>query len=450
LDNKVEDKEKLLINFMRSLTDQELEANDPKYVPDLHNDEQSGDPVEQLAWQIKTVDGASIYFFSGMIGSGKSTELKRLQKTLEDDGHIAIYVDMARYINVGSPVGVPDLLMGIAGAFSEEASKILGQNVVIENYWDRAINFLESNINLKETGIIGEISPAPGTKLGINLKAELDRNPSFKAKLQKQMQGVVGKFVEDVRRYIADIANKLAATKAKGARLVLILDSLERIQGEGKATDPVMMSVRKLFRENLDELYLPPLKIVYPVAPYLLKLEPNILSRVDAANLCTLTCIPVFERRTMKPRQAAINQLVNLVEKRFSDWPKILSRPQLEELILMSGGDLRELLLLLRTMVTRVATQIESTLPVDKKDIENAIISVRRNRLPVSEALRLRLQPIYVDGQIALGDDADYDGFIADLTVKRILMYRNGEEWYGVHPLLWDEMKKHQPTIVNG
>jgi hypothetical protein len=440
-------KDDQLTIFMRALTDSELEAGSEYYEPNLHLDSDAGDPVAQLGWQIRSVDGAAIYFFSGMIGAGKSTELKRLQKMLNDQGNIAIYVDMAHYINLGSPVGLVDLLMGIAGAFSEEASKpeLLGNDPTHENYWERAVTLLKKNINLKDIGFNIEAGQ-PGAKLGLNLKVELDKNPTFKANLQKAMIGVAGNFVDDVRAYIAEVSTKVMKKNAGKKRLVLLLDSLERIQGTGTANDPVMSSVRKLFRESLDQLYLPPLKVVYSVAPYLCKLEPNVFARVEAANICTLTCVPVYQRSNRQPRQEAIEQLVRLVTRRFANWHDVLSRAQLETLILKSGGDLRELLLLLRTLVTRAATQLDATLPVQDKDIESTIISVRRNRLPIAETMRNRLRPIHATGQPLLANDADVDGFVSDLNVKCVLMYRNGEEWYGVHPLLWDEINKVAQT----
>jgi hypothetical protein len=439
----MEEKDKLLQTFMRSLTDRELEAGSTYYEPDLHLDSEAGDPVTQLAWQIRSVDGAAIYFFSGMIGAGKSTELMRLQKLLREDGHIAVYVDMARYINLGSPVGLVDLLMGIAGAFSDEVSKpeLLGSDPAHRGYWERATAFLDSNVLPKELGFSGEANVLGG-KLGINLKTELDKNPTFKAKLQEVMSGMTGAFVDDVRAYIAEVSTKLKSKTVEGKQLILLLDSLERIQGAGTANDPVMASVRKLFRENLDQLYLPPLKIVYSIAPYLCKLEPNVFARIEAANICNLTCIPVYQRNSRAPRNEAVEQLTKLVAKRFPDWQKVLSSEQLKKIMLKSGGDLREFLLLLRTLVTRVATKYDAVLPVRDADVESAIVAVRRNKLPIPDSVRDRLRPIHENGQPKLHDENDVDGFVSDLNVKRVLMYRNGEEWYGVHPLLWEEVEK--------
>ena len=35
---------------------------------------------------------------------------------------------------------------------------------------------------------------------------------------------------------------------------------------------------------------------------------------------------------------------------------------------------------------------------------------------------------------------ADRDALVHDLETKRVLMYRNGEDWYDVHPLLRDQV----------
>ena len=441
------EKDHLLTAFVQALDDHPLEAGSSQYVPDLHKDAATGDPINQLAWQIGTHTGGATYFFSGMIGSGKSTELMRLKSMLEKKGHIVVYADMANYVNFGSPTEISDLLMSVVGAFSDRAGEILGQDPARQTFWERLTNFLASNVKIAgvDLGAQAALPGVGGPKVEAKLKLELERNPNFKVELQKAMRGMVGVFVEDVRIFVRETSELLLRGRSADTKLVLLLDSLEKMQGKGYADDEVMMSLRQLFRQNMDELRLPPLQIVYSIAPYLRKLEPAAFSQVASASICSLTAIPVYKRQSHHPRNEAVAQMRQVIERRFPDWPKVLGQLQLDDLIRASGGDLRELLRLLSTLIANAATNDAMRLPLDQKAIENAKIAVRRNYLPLPDDIRARLKPIHDAGQPDLSTEKTLDGFVQDLNTKRVMMYRNGEEWYGVHPLLWPSLAPTKP-----
>jgi hypothetical protein len=51
------------------------------------------DPVRLLQDHIELVGSESLQMFSGFRGSGKTTELFRLQKSLQQQGYVVIYAD---------------------------------------------------------------------------------------------------------------------------------------------------------------------------------------------------------------------------------------------------------------------------------------------------------------------------------------------------------------------
>lgn len=444
-------KHTILTKFIQALDSRALhlenEGDRKLYVPSMVEEMVGEDPIRQLAFQIEAARSSLIYLFSGMIGTGKSTQLLRLANFLNDKGHIAVYVDMGDKATTTTPVGIVDLMLSVVGAFSERASAALSQDLVKEDFWTRASNFLKSKIKIEGFDFGVEAGVAGGTATA-KVKVELENNPSFKQKLQSATEGMAGAFIKEVRDYVAEVAGKWLSGKPEGTRIILILDSMERIQGAGTASDPVMASVRKLFRENFDELVLPPLHMVYTVSPYLRKLEPTVYARVGAANVGTLATLPVFEKDGRRGRASAIALLEEFLQRRFAEWPQVISTSQLHGLILKSGGDFREFAMLLRTLVTRAATHDEVKLPLDDAFIAATCTVVARDRLPLQAPVRERLKVIYQSQQPLLNTAADYDGFVADLTVKNALMYLNGEEWYGVHPLLWGEMAKPSPITT--
>lgn len=445
----MDQKQTTLTAFIRALDTRELhldkEEDQKRYVPTMIKQMVGEDPIMQLSFRINAAQHAAMYLFSGMPGTGKSTQLLRLKKELEDKGHIAVYVDMSKYTNTSTPIGIVDLLLSTIGAFSDRATEALDTNVMKEDFWTRASNFLRSKISI-EGFDFGVEAGAPGAKATAKIKVELDSNPSFKQKLQEATEGMSGAFVSEVRNYVQDVSEKWLANKPEGTKIVLILDSMERIQGIGTATDPVMSSVRKLFRENFDELLLPSLQVVYTVSPFLRKLEPTVYAKVGAANVCTLATLPVFEKDGRTPRPAAVAELEKFLTLRFPNWSDVFSQAQLHDIILKSGGDFREFLMLLRTLVTRAAADDDISLPIADAHFTSTYKLAVRDRLPLLVPVRERLKVMHNTHQPVLNVDADYDGFVNDLIVKNALMYLNGEEWYGVHPLLWAEMEKAAPS----
>ncbi|MBK6671485.1 MAG: hypothetical protein IPG46_18155 [Actinobacteria bacterium] len=64
--------------------------------------------------------GASIPF-SGFIGTGKSTELRRLRRRLEGDGNLVLLIDMEPLLNPTAPLDITVFLTRLAGGVENEA-----------------------------------------------------------------------------------------------------------------------------------------------------------------------------------------------------------------------------------------------------------------------------------------------------------------------------------------
>ncbi|KFB69515.1 ATP-binding protein [Candidatus Accumulibacter vicinus] len=67
------------------------------YVENIHGDGEF-DLVQQLADQIDFAASAGAYLFTGNRGTGKTTELLRLAKILDDLGCEVFYVDLTEYL----------------------------------------------------------------------------------------------------------------------------------------------------------------------------------------------------------------------------------------------------------------------------------------------------------------------------------------------------------------
>src|SRR5208282_5743212 len=104
--------------LFRRLADKPLEPGDKFYQPIY---EQAGveDPVALMRVLIELTATESIQMFSGFRGSGKTTELFRLKKSLEDQGYVVLYGDALEYLNPAQEIDISNLLIVLAGTFSD-------------------------------------------------------------------------------------------------------------------------------------------------------------------------------------------------------------------------------------------------------------------------------------------------------------------------------------------
>ena len=102
-----------------ALVDRPLEPDDPFHVP-IHERLDDDDPVLKMLRHIELHDVESMQLFSGFSGSGKSTELFRLRSLLrQENGYVVLYANAETYITGTEPLTIADLLMIIAGGFSD-------------------------------------------------------------------------------------------------------------------------------------------------------------------------------------------------------------------------------------------------------------------------------------------------------------------------------------------
>jgi hypothetical protein len=129
---------------------------------------------------------------------------------------------------------------------------------------------------------------------------------------------------------------------------------------------------------------------------------------------------------------------IKLIVARRGDWQRLLGdEAQLEKIIHMSGGNIRDLLRLLSEVIRRASS---TDLPVSAEVVEDAINQMRIEFLPIADDDALWL------ARIAETLEASFEAMdkLPDLTrffdTHLVLCYRDGPEWYDVHPLIKEHM----------
>jgi len=417
-----------LKTLYNALTDRVLEPGDPVYVAHVNAHSAWGsDAVEEIATEIEWQEGGGVCLFTGQRGTGKSTELKRLKARLERAGAIVFYADLAEYVLLTKEIEISDFLVSIAGAMSEELSKRYeGKSPGNRSYWERFRAFLQTRVEFTELGAEAG---------GVSIKAALKADPDFKQRVQEASRGHVAKLVEDAHAFMTEAVAFVRAQEGDDeAKVVLLVDSIERIRGVGSEAMKVYESVRNLFFGHAEALRIPLLHVVYTIPPYLSVLAAGAAQLIGGASTRRLVSIHIFQERSRNPDPKGLAVLKEVVAKRYPRWQSILSPEALDRLGLSSGGDLREFFRLIRLCLP--AVRDDAQLPLSYDAVAPAENAARNEMLPIPADHLAWLKRVSESHEPCLLTDKDLPTLAHFLDNRLVLNYRNGSDWYDIHPLL--------------
>jgi len=404
-------------------------ADKSLYVAGLHGGDK--DLVRELSDQIDFDEGGGTYLFSGNRGTGKTTELMRLADLLQRIGCEVFYVNMSEYLNLTMSVEITDFLISVVGGLSEKIEERFGVNPGNIGFFSRMENFLQTNVRPDGAAI----------SLGnVKLKMSLQQDPVFKKKLQEGMRGHVAQLVQDARQFVSEAIELIRTKTLANKKIVLIVDSVEQLRGVGDSKDivEVFKSAETLFSGHADKLKFQSLSLVCTVPPYLSALAGSLAALYSGGKIFMLPSVHVYEccpTDAQPPVQSpqGLATMGEIVARRFPAWEEFFTKSQMERLAANSGGDLRDFFRLIKLCISQAMYQAQLPLPDNVlDDAENDL----RNDMPLAHDDKKWLKKIQQSHEREL-DSLDKLPDFARLTEnKYILNYRNGKDWFDVHPLL--------------
>ena len=415
--------------FNSSLNDEPLEPTDRCYVPYLEENKTSGDPIRELFTKISWSSAATVNLVSGQRSTGKSTELRRLRKLLEEDGCVVFLCDMHDYMNMTTPVEITDFFISTMGALNEEFYKKYKRHPAREGYWERIIQFLSKEVQIKE------LSLEAGTAAGkVGIKASLKEDPSFKAMLQQHLRGHVARLKQEAHDFAIEVVQRVRETsKDPNKKVVFLIDSVEHIRGVGKDAEDVYKSVENLFSAHAGSLHFPLLHVVYTIPPYLTPLAPGLGRYLGGGMICYLPSVHVL-KRDGNADEEGLAVMRKIVHCRYPDWSEIFTEEQMNRMVLATGGDFREFFRLIRGSLLK-SVGIEK-LPITDAIIDDAMNHLRRDMLPIANEDKGWLRRIARSKEAELDSIAELPRLARFFDTSVVLNYRNDDYWYDVHPLL--------------
>lgn len=407
------------------------------YVPQLHA---TGgiNPVDELLFQVRRSKPAGTWFFTGHRGVGKSTELRRVAHELREAGHVSVVADMGEYLNLAEEISIELLLLTMMAALASEAERFLGDNALERGFIGRLKDYLtRTSVDVTE---IGAALDAPGVK--VNVKALFKDNPTLRERVVKAVKGSLGEFATEVRGFAADIVQQIQISKPQ-AKVVLILDSLERLRFGGVGADKRYDAIQQTFETYAEYLKFDTLSVIYSIPPYLPHLVPK-LGTYFGVGICTLPHVKVFERPVPdrpkdEPCALGVANMLESLTRRYPRAAEVIDLALLERLVLASSGSVREFFRLVKTAATK-AILGKASLPLTDERWVRAAEQELRNEMPLAEEDVLWLKKVRVKHGTGL-DKIEHLPSLARLFDSGLILgYRNGADWCDVHYLLRAEI----------
>lgn len=416
----------MLTTLYQNLDDRALEPIDDYYVPFV--EESDDDPIAELNWRISSSVSESVSLLTGQRGSGKSTELRRLKSMLEDGGCEVFLCDMRDYLNLDSPVDITDFLISVMIALSDAVEQRYGENLKQQSYLTRLNKWLQSEVQLDNATLSSGV---------VDIKASLRTDPAFKTQLQNHLQGHVASLVKQAYGFAAEVVDWVRSYhRDPDRKVVLIVDSVEQLRaGNVEMAQQVYHSANNLFSGHAEELHIPMLHVLYTVPPYVVPLSPGLGAKLGGGLIYNLPSIHVRNRDDSNDDKG-VAILESILTKRCVEWEQVFSPEQIKDSAIMTGGDLREFFRLIRVALGKASTARDARLPVPEEVLEQTKNHLRREMLPIAEDDKKWLRKIADSKEVALATTERLPHLARFFDTNLVLNYRNGDDWYDVHPLL--------------
>ncbi|MTJ53880.1 ATP-binding protein [Anabaena sp. UHCC 0253] len=317
--------------------------------------------------------------FTGHIGCGKSTELLRLKAELEEQGFHVVYFESSQSLDLAD-IDITDILLAIAREVSQslESAQIKLKPGYFQNLFTEIAELLQTPLDI---GVEAELSVGIG-----KITAKTKDSPKLRSQLRQFLEPRTNGILESINKELLIPAKERLKKQGK-AGLVVIIDNLDRIDNALKANGQYQPEY--LFVERGEQLNKLNCHVVYTIP--LVLIFSNALGRLTNRFGVDPKVLPMvaIKQRNGTEYQAGIKLLqqmiiarafpgVNAEEEIQNSITKIFDSPEtLERLCKVSGGHLRNLLMLLFRCL-----QMEDV-PLSRKCVET-VIKKRCNELSLA------------------------------------------------------------------
>jgi len=400
-----------------------LKAGDTDLYVDLDEVRGSTGLVKKLAQTIKLSETTTTQLLAGHIGSGKSTELRLLQKQLQDDGYFVVFCQILEDIDERD-ADFPDVLLSMMRQMASQVKK--GAKIELEpSYFQQRFEevneLFKSKVDL--TDLINGL---------FNLSSAIKSSPDTRKKIREIFEPKTNDWLSAANDIIGKAVLELSKKSRNG--LVIIVDDLDKVSVE-KPTEQGPSVAERLFLDRHAQLtgfqchivYTLPLPLVYSCR----ERDIATLYKLDAPPVVPMTKV---SGRDGKRYKKGFDKFISIIQKRIE---KAQAKTSLfennrvrDKIVKYSAGQPRQLMILIREAI------IAGSIPIKEEYVENVARKIRHS---YERQLRQEHWSIIerVKQDNRLERNADNDALCMELLANRALLYYlNKDQWYGLNPLL--------------
>jgi hypothetical protein len=279
---------------------------------------------------------------------------------------------------------------------------------------------------------------------GVNLfniiKTKLQSDAAIREEIKQEFEPKISVLIE----HINTIAQVIEDATEK--EILILIDDLDKLD---------LAVVRDIFYDHVKALFQPQLRIVFtiPIAalreiPLRRTLETETNNQLKLMEVSKLYPKPDPNNRTetLPPKQETIDIFKQILDKRID--ANLVQPEIIEQMILKSGGVLRELIRLANACCAECLLQIRmelepSDILINQEILEQALNEIRNDfATPLSKPHYDILTTVYKTLTSDHETPENEQRFLNLLHGLYILEYRNADLWYDLHPIVFDLIKR--------
>lgn len=378
-------------------------------------------PIEDIFDICQEEGEYNAFLLLGHRGCGKSTELNYMSEKFVSKGYsirtIACSMDLDLFNIVYSDLFIlmGEALLEIAKELNCKINKNILEN--IKNFWAEGEEILSSQ-NLAATSIEGGISAEPSGILSVlNIFAKIKADLKYNEETRKEYRRKISIHSSDWIRLMGCVS-KIISEKTGGKKPVIIFEDLDKLNPED-AWKVFYNYAALLSGMDFPVIYTFPIALSYD-------------ARFSAMEGYFITkTLPMIKIETIEgqPYQEGIQIIQNIVEKRAK--LDLFESGVLQELILYTGGSLRDLFQAINSAAKRAERRSSESISMEdgKRALEELKTSLTRRIEKKNYEFLLNI----CKGNKELIEDKE---MLLKMLQESVVLEYNGKRWHNVHPLI--------------
>ena len=399
---------------------------DSLYV-DLDDVRGSSGLVKELANGIRLSDKLTCQLVTGHRGSGKTTELRKLQHELETsaDKMFVVFCEIDEDVD-RNDIDFPDILIAIVRQMASQLKERAGITLkpgYFKQRWDELKSLLGSEIEFEnvdlQTGLF-------------NFSTAIKSSPDTRMEIRKYLEPNTSSWITAANDVIGEAILELG--KKGYGNLVIIVDDLDKMvlrpnEAAGCSTGEHLFVNREaqLSAFMCHLIYTMPIALAYSCK------ERAICSLY---NLHHISIVPMTKIMSPDGKKHApgFKSFQEMIDKRLTragaETENVFEEGVCDKLIKLSGGQPRELMNLIRESI------INGELPISSSSVDKATKKIEH-----AYARQLQKEHLEIIAEVRQSHNylrnEDHDKYWMELLDSRaVLQYINSKEWYAVNPLV--------------